>query len=424
MKKIIVRGGKPLHGNVEIGGMKNAALPILFSTILTGDVCVIENIPPVGDIEVTLQILETMGARVMRLSPTVVEIDTREVRQGSSPNALVRRLRGSTYLLGAELARYGNTRVGLSGGCNFGARPIDQHIKGFAALGATVEEVGGFVSAQAPGGLHGAQVVLDNVSVGATVNILLAACLADGVTTIENAAHEPHIVDLANFLNTCGANIIGAGTSVIKVRGVRELHGCRYTLIPDMIEAGTYMVAAAMAGGEVTLCHVIPRHMEAVTAKLREMGIGVEVGGDAITVTRTGPFRSASVRTQPYPGFPTDMQPQLTALLTLASGDPGSVTETVFAQRFGYVEELRRMGAAINVDNTNATATVLGVTSLHGAQVTSLDLRAGAALVLAGLAAIGETEICEAETIERGYVDIVGKLTSLGADIRMIADGN
>ncbi len=424
MKKIIVRGGKPLHGSVEIGGMKNAALPILFSTILTGDVCVIENIPPVGDIEVTLQILETMGARVMRLSPTVVEIDTREVRQGSSPNALVRRLRGSTYLLGAELARYGNTRVGLSGGCNFGARPIDQHIKGFAALGATVEEVGGFVSAQAPGGLHGAQVVLDNVSVGATVNILLAACLADGVTTIENAAHEPHIVDLANFLNTCGANIIGAGTSVIKVRGVRELHGCRYTLIPDMIEAGTYMVAAAMAGGEVTLCHVIPRHMEAVTAKLREMGIGVEVGGDAITVTRTGPFRSASVRTQPYPGFPTDMQPQLTALLTLASGDPGSVTETVFAQRFGYVEELRRMGAAINVDNTNATATVLGVTSLHGAQVTSLDLRAGAALVLAGLAAIGETEICEAETIERGYVDIVGKLTSLGADIRMIADGN
>lgn len=422
MKKIILRGGNPLHGSVEIGGMKNAALPILFSTILTGDVCVIENIPPVGDIEVTLQILDAMGARVTRLSPTVVEIDTSEVRQGSSPNALVRRLRGSTYLLGAELARYGCARVGLSGGCNFGARPIDQHIKGFAALGATVEEIGGFVSACVSDRLHGAQVVLDNVSVGATVNILMAACLADGITTIENAAHEPHIVDLANFLNTCGANITGAGTSVIKVRGVKQLHGCRYTLIPDMIETGTYMVATAMAGGEVTLRHVIPRHMEAVSAKLREMGIGVEADGDAITVTRTGPFHSASVRTLPYPGFPTDMQPQLTALLTLASGDPGSVTETVFKQRFGYVEELRRMGAAINVDHANATAIVLGVTSLHGAQVTSLDLRAGAALVIAGLAATGETVICEAETIERGYADIVGKLSSLGADIRMVSE--
>ncbi len=420
MKKIKIRGGRPLRGQIEIGGMKNAALPILFATIITGDICVIENIPPVGDIEVTLDILKTMGAKVTRLSPTVVEIDTREVQQGSSPEMLVRRLRGSTYLIGCELARFGRAKVGLSGGCNFGARPIDLHKKGFVALGASVTDDDGYVSAQVKGRLKGCKIVMDNISVGATANILMAACTAEGLTTIENAAHEPHIVDLASFLNSCGAHISGAGTSVIKVRGVEKLHGCRYAIIPDMIEAGTYMVAAAATQGEVTLTGVISRHLDAVSAKMKEMGIVVIDDGDSITVKTTGSFGSTNIQAVPYPGFPTDMQPQITALLSLAGGI-STVTENVFKKRFRYVEELRRMGAAISVDDQNSTATIVGVHRLHGATVTSTDLRAGAALIIAGLAAEGETCILAvAETIERGYCDIVGKLRAVGADIEFV----
>ena len=421
MKKIKIRGGKPLKGQIEISGMKNAALPILFATIITGDVCVIENLPPVGDIEVTLEILQAMGAKVMRHSPTVVEIDTRDIKQGSSPAGMVRRLRGSNYLIGAELARFGRAKVGTTGGCNFGARPIDLHIKGFSALGATVTDGDGFVSAHTGERLKGTKIVMDKISVGATANILIAATTAQGMTIIENAAHEPHIVDLASFLNSCGAHISGAGTSVIKVRGVEKLHGCQYTIIPDMIEAGTYMVAAAATHGELVLNNVISRHLDAVSAKMREMGIIVIDEGDRITVKTTGSFNSAKIQAVPYPGFATDMQPQITALLSLASGI-STVTENVFKKRFQYVEELQRMGAAISVDNQGSTATVLGVRKLHGATVTALDLRAGAAMVIAGLAAEGETCVLDVETIERGYYDIVGKLRSVGADIELVEE--
>ncbi len=416
MNKMKIRGGNALKGHVEIGGMKNAALPILFATIIANDICVIDNLPPVGDIETTLEILKAMGAKITRRSPTEVEIDTRNVEQGASPNALVRCLRGSNYLIGAELARYGHAKVGSTGGCNFGARPIDLHKKGFVALGATVDDADGYVSATVNGSLTGTKIVMDNISVGATANILLAASTAQGLTTIENAAHEPHIVDLAGFLNTCGANITGAGTSVIKVRGVKRLHGCHYTIIPDMIETGTYMVAAAATGGNVTLQNVIPRHMDAVSAKLREMGIVVQDNGDSITVCSNGSFSSTNIQAVPYPGFPTDMQPQMTTLLSMADGI-STVTENVFKKRFRYVEELRRMGAAISIDDQSSTATIVGVRTLHGAHVTALDLRAGAAMVIAGLAAHGETVISDVENIERGYVDIVGKLKALGADI-------
>jgi UDP-N-acetylglucosamine 1-carboxyvinyltransferase len=421
MKKIKIRGGHALKGQIEISGMKNAALPILFATIVTGDVCVIENLPPVGDIEVTLKILDIMGAKVTRHSPTVVEIDTRDIKQGSSPAGMVRRLRGSNYLIGAELARFGRAKVGTTGGCNFGARPIDLHIKGFSALGATVTDGDGFVSAHAGERLKGTKIVMDKISVGATANILIAATTAQGMTTIENAAHEPHIVDLASFLNSCGAHISGAGTSVIKVRGVEKLHGCHYTIIPDMIEAGTYMVAAAATHGELVLNNVISRHLDAVSAKMREMGIVVIDEGDRITVKTTGSFNSAKIQAVPYPGFATDMQPQITALLSLANGI-STVTENVFKKRFQYVEELQRMGAAISVDDQGSTATVLGVHKLHGATVTALDLRAGAAMVIAGLAAEGETCVLDVETIERGYYDIVGKLRSVGADIELVEE--
>ena len=421
MKKIKIRGGHALKGQIEISGMKNAALPILFATIVTGDVCVIENLPPVGDIEVTLKILDIMGAKVTRHSPTVVEIDTRDIKQGSSPAGMVRRLRGSNYLIGAELARFGRAKVGTTGGCNFGARPIDLHIKGFSALGATVTDGDGFVSAHAGERLKGTKIVMDKISVGATANILIAATTAQGMTTIENAAHEPHIVDLASFLNSCGAHISGAGTSVIKVRGVEKLHGCHYTIIPDMIEAGTYMVAAAATHGELVLNNVISRHLDAVSAKMREMGIIVIDEGDRITVKTTGSFNSAKIQAVPYPGFATDMQPQITALLSLANGI-STVTENVFKKRFQYVEELQRMGAAISVDDQGSTATVLGVHKLHGATVTALDLRAGAAMVIAGLAAEGETCVLDVETIERGYYDIVGKLRSVGADIELVEE--
>lgn len=420
MKKIIVRGGKSLYGNVNISGMKNAALPIIFASILVGERCVVENLPPVSDVELSLEILEKMGATVERLGNNAVAIDTKNFQNGTSPKELVSKLRGSTYLLGAELGRFGEACVGSSGGCDFGSRPIDQHIKGFVALGAKYQNDDTYNILKAErGGLYGASVYLDIASVGATINVMLAATLANGKTTIDNAAREPHIVDVANFLNMCGARITGAGTSVIKIQGVPELHGCNYTILPDMIEAGTYMAAAAAAGGRVGIRGVIPKHVETVTAKLLEMNVDVEMYEDIITVSRYAPLGSANVKTYFYPGFPTDMHPQFSALLATANGT-SVVTESVWESRFQYVEELCRMGADITVDGNRAT--INGVPILSAAEVTATDLRAGAALIIAGLTAEGETVIYGVEKIERGYDDIVGKLRALGADIELIEE--
>ncbi len=420
MKKILVRGGKPLYGNINISGMKNAALPIVFASILVGDRCVVENLPAVSDVELSLKILECMGATVERLENNVVAIDTKNFVNGTSPVEMVSKLRGSTYLLGAELGRFGEARVGSSGGCDFGSRPIDQHIKGFCALGAKFESCDTYNYVKAgPGGLYGTSVYLDIASVGATINVMLAATLAKGKTTIDNAAREPHIVDLANFLNMCGARITGAGTSVIKITGVEELHGCNYTILPDMIEAGTYMAAVAAVGGRVGVRGVVPKHMETVTAKLLEMGVDVEIYDDIITVARFVRPGPANVKTYFYPGFPTDMHPQFSALLSVANGT-SSVTESVWESRFQYVEELKKMGADISVEGNRAT--INGVERLKGAEVTASDLRAGAALIIAGLNAEGETVVSGVEKIERGYDNIVGKLRDIGADIELIEE--
>lgn len=419
MNKIIINGGHPLFGDINVSGMKNAALPIIFASILTRDRCVIENLPEVSDVAISLRILGAMGASVKMLNKTTVEIDTTHLVGGTSPVELVSKLRGSTYLLGAELGRFGEARVGFSGGCDFGTRPIDQHKKGFEALGATMTIDGGCNHVKsAPGGLCGASVYFDIASVGATINVILAAVMTPGKTSIDNAAREPHIVDLANFLNMCGARISGAGTSFIKIQGVERLHGCNYTIVPDMIEAGTYMVAAAAAGGRVTLRGVIPKHMETVTAKLQEMGVAVDECDDSIVVSRMGGLRHANIKTYFYPGFPTDMHPQFSALLAMAEGT-SIITEGVFESRFRYVDELAKMNADISVDGRNAT--IVGKDRLTGAPVNATDLRGGAALVIAALAAEGRTEISHIEYIERGYDNIVGKLRGVGADITMVS---
>ena len=417
MDKIVVGGGIPLNGTVEISGAKNAALPVLFGTILTADRCVIEDVPEILDVDLTLEILEKMGAKVRR-DHTTVEIDTREVLPCRSPYELVSRMRGSTYLIGAELGRFKKTKVGMTGGCNFGIRPIDQHVKGFEALGAKVDTRGGYVEAVAED-LAGCEVYFDVVSVGATVNVILASVFAEGTTVLENAAREPHIVDLANFLNACGANIIGAGTDVIKIKGVQALHGCTYAIIPDMIEAGTFMFAAAATGGNVKINNVIPKHLDSISAKLTEMGVYVEELDDAIIVKRDGDMKNVNVKTRPYPGFPTDMQPQMTALLCFANGD-SKVTEGVWENRFRYVEELRKTGA--NIDIAGKTAIIHGgAAELVGAPMHSVDLRAGAAMVIMGLAINGRTEIFDIHTIERGYDNIIQKFRALGADIRKVS---
>ena len=417
--KILIRGGQPLHGEITVSGMKNAALPILFATILVKGTCVLNNIPDVSDITISLQILEAMGADISKRSDGAIRIDTKNLCQGSSPLELVKRLRGSTYLLGAELGRFHKATVGWPGGCDFGTRPIDQHIKGFEALGAVIKQDNGYIRLQAENGLTGNSVYFDVVSVGATVNVILAATLAKGTTVIDNAAREPHIVDLANFLNSCGANITGAGTSVIKIRGVESLHGCVYTIIPDMIEAGTFMVAAAATGGWVQIRSVIPKHVESVTAKLTEMGVQVEESDDSILVRSTGELRGVNITTLPYPGFPTDMHPQFAPLLCMAS-NISCIQERVWENRFRYVEELRKMGALIMVDSRSATFS--GGNRLMGAPVDAMDLRAGAALIIAGLAAEGRTEIGGVQYIKRGYVDIVHKFRMLGADIEEIEE--
>ena len=419
MTKYMIRGGRRLFGEVTVSGAKNAAVAIIPAALLVDGVCRIENIPQISDVTLFFSILEELGAKVRVLNRHAIEIDCHAIHSTRPSYDLARRIRASYYLLGALLGRFGQATVAMPGGCNFGVRPIDQHIKGFTTMGAEVSVEGGFIHTAAKNGrLTGAPVYLDVVSVGATMNIMMAAALADGVTTIENAAKEPHIVDLANFLNSMGADIKGAGTDSIKIRGVERLTGGSYCIIPDQIEAGTYMAAVAATGGELLLKNVIPKHMDCISAKLMEMGVTVEEEDDTLLVRRTGPLLKANVKTLPYPGFPTDMQPQITAVLALADGT-SLVTEGVYgANRFKYVDELKRLGAHIQVDGK--VAVVEGVHQLVGAPIQACDLRAGAALVIAGLAAQGKTELSHIQYIERGYEDLVGKLRAVGADISLV----
>ena len=417
MTKYIVQGGKPLFGEVEISGAKNAAVAIIPAALLVDGVCRIENIPQISDVTLCLKILDQLGAGIRTVNRHTVEIDCSHIRSTRTSYELARKIRASYYLIGSLLGRFGQAEVAMPGGCNFGgARPIDQHVKGFTTLGAKVVVEGGFIHASAENGrLKGANVYLDVVSVGATMNIMMAAVMADGNTVIENAAKEPHIVDLANFLNSMGANIRGAGTDTIKIRGVERLSGGSYAIIPDQIEAGTYMAAVAAAGGQVLVKNIIPKHMDCITAKLVEMGVEVVEHEDTLLVRRSGPLHKTNIKTLPYPGFPTDMQPQITTVLTLAEGT-SLVTESVWGSRYRYVDELKRMGAKIQVDDK--TAVVEGVDHLTGAPIQASDLRAGAALVIAALAARGESEITQVQYIERGYENIIAKLRALGADIR------
>ena len=417
----MIRGGRRLYGEVTVSCAKNAAVAIIPAALLVDGVCRIENIPQISDVTLFFSILEELGAKVRVLNRHAIEIDCHAIHSTRPSYDLARRIRASYYLLGALLGRFGQATVAMPGGCNFGVRPIDQHIKGFTTMGAEVSVEGGFIHTAAKNGrLTGAPVYLDVVSVGATMNIMMAAALADGVTTIENAAKEPHIVDLANFLNSMGADIKGAGTDSIKIRGVERLTGGSYGIIPDQIEAGTYMAAVAATGGELLLKNVIPKHMDCISAKLMEMGVTVEEEDDTLLIRRTGPLLKANVKTLPYPGFPTDMQPQITAVLALAEGT-SLVTEGVYgANRFKYVDELKRLGAHIQVDGK--VAVVEGVQQLVGAPIQACDLRAGAALVIAGLAAQGTTELSHVQYIERGYEDLVGKLRAVGADISLLDD--
>ena len=421
MTKYIVQGGRPLFGEVEISGAKNAAVAIIPAALLVDGVCRIENIPQISDVTMSLKILEQLGANIRSINPHVVEIDCRHIRSTRTSYELSRKIRASYYLIGALLGRFGQAEVAMPGGCNFGGvRPIDQHVKGFTALGAKVVVEGGFIHASAENGrLKGANIYLDVVSVGATMNIMMAAVMAEGNTVIENAAKEPHIVDLANFLNSMGANIRGAGTDTIKICGVDHLSGGSYAIIPDQIEAGTYMAAVAATGGQVLVKNIIPKHMDCITAKLQECGVEVEEREDTLLVRSTGKLHRANVKTMPYPGFPTDMQPQITTVLSLAEGT-SLVTEGVWSNRYRYVDELRRMGASIQVDEK--TAVVEGVDHLTGAPIQAYDLRAGAAMVIAALAAHGQSEISCVQYIERGYEDIVSKLRALGADIRAVEE--
>ena len=419
MAKYVITGGKPLKGNVTISGAKNAAVAILPAAILINGTCRIENVPDISDVRILLNILEGMGADVHRLDGGVVEINCTDLQYKEPDAELVRKLRASYYFMGSMLGRFRKACVALPGGCNFASRPIDQHIKGFSALGALVEETEDYV-ALTPGenGLNGAEVNLDVVSVGATMNIIIAAALLPGQTIIQNAAREPHIVDLANFLNTMGAEISGAGTNTVKIRGVESLHGGNYAIIPDQIEAGTYMAAAAATGGDVLVCNVIPKHMDCISTKLREMGATVTEHDDSIRVTANGRLRRATVKTMPYPGFPTDMQSQICVCMALADG-VSRITESVYETRFfGYCSELESMGAAITIEGKIATIT--GTEQLHGAAVRAHDLRAGAALIIAGLAADGTTEVEDIHYVERGYERLIEKVTSLGADIRRV----
>ena len=418
MEQYIIRGGNPLAGEVEISGAKNAALGILAAAIMTDETVLIENLPDVRDINVLLEAMESIGVKVERITRHAVMMNSAQIGDVSVDYEYIKRIRASYYLIGALLGKYKKAVVPLPGGCNIGSRPIDLHIKGFKALGCTYSLNDGMIEVSAKE-LRGAHIYLDMVTVGATMNIILAAVKAKGLTVIENAAREPHVVDLANFLNSMGANISGAGTDVIKIRGVEHLKGITYSIIPDQIEAGTYMAAAAATRGDVLVKNVTPKHLESITAKLMEMGVTVVEYDDAVRVRCDGPLSKCNVKTMPHPGFPTDMQPQIAALLSIAQGT-SILNESVWENRFRYVEELKRMGAQITVEGKSAI--IEGVEYLKGAPVRATDLRAGAAMIIAGLAAHGVTKIEDIEHIQRGYEDIVEKFVGLGADMYLMLD--
>ena len=417
MEQYVIKGGNPLVGEVDIAGAKNAALGILAASIMSDETIVIENLPDVRDINVLLEAIQEIGATVDRVDKSTVRINGSTIREISVDYEFIKKIRASYYLLGALLGKYKHAEVPLPGGCNIGSRPIDQHLKGFKALGANVSILNGAIIAKADN-LHGSHIFMDVVSVGATINIMMAASMAPGRTIIENAAKEPHVVDVANFLNNMGANIKGAGTDVIRIRGVEKLHKTVYTIIPDQIEAGTFMFAAAATGGDITVKNVIPKHLEATTAKLLEIGCEVEEFDDAVRVRAGKKIHHTNVKTLPYPGYPTDMQPQITVALALGDG-MSIVTESIFENRFKYVDELARMGASIKVKGNSAV--IDGVKKLMGARVCAQDLRAGAALVIAGLAAEGITIIDDIHYIQRGYENFEEKLRSLGAEIEKVS---
>lgn len=420
MDKLVILGGARLNGEVTISGAKNSAVAIVAAAVLVAGKCVIDNVPDVSDIRVMAEIIGRLGGSAEFTAPGVLEVDCTELNRVEAQYEMVRKIRASSYLMGALLGRFNRAKVALPGGCDFGVRPIDLHIKGFQAMGAKVVVEHGLVDLEAEH-LCGAHIYFDQVSVGATINVMLAAALADGVTVLENAAKEPHIVDVANFLNCMGANVKGAGTDVIKVTGVSELHGGAYSVIPDQIEAGTFMIAAAATRGDVLIKNVITKHLESISAKLVEMGVTVEEFDDSIRVAADKPITKANFKTMPYPGFPTDLQPQMLTLLTIAEGT-SIVTENVWDNRFKYVDELIRMGANISVDGR--TAVVEGVSRLTGSPVSSTDLRAGAAMVLAGLMAHGVTEVYNLKYIDRGYENFEGKLKSLGAQLARRSGSN
>lgn len=417
MDKFIIKGGRRLTGEVTISGAKNAAVAILPAVILSDEPCIIENVPSISDVNICLRILTEMGAKVTNIGKDAYRIDPTSINNFCVPYETARKMRASYYFLGALLGKFNKARVSMPGGCPLGDRPIDQHLKAFAALGAKYTLSQGMIDLKADK-LRGSQIFFDVVTVGATMNAMLAAVKAEGLTIIENAAKEPHIVDLANFLNSMGANIMGAGTDVIKIRGVDKLRGCTYAVIPDQIEAGTFMAAIAATKGDAIIKNVIPKHLESITKKMEKIGVNIEQFDDSLHVWVDGPLVKANIKTAPHPGFPTDMQSQIATLLTLAEGT-SIITENIWEQRFRYVDELRRMGADITVNGK--VALIEGTGKLMGAPVKACDLRAGAALIIAGLAASGVTEIEDIFHIERGYDCMEGKLRALGADIEKVS---
>lgn len=415
VEKFVIHGGNKLHGNISISGAKNAALAIIPAALFSGGICRIENVPEISDVNTMVKILKSLGAVVTIPEKNVLVIDSSNVKPITIPDEMTRKLRASYYLLGVLLGNFGRAAVAMPGGCYFGVRPIDQHIKGFEALGAKVNTDSAIVKAESNGSLYGSSVYFDVVSVGATINVMLASVKATGLTIIENAAREPHIVDLANFLNSMGADVRGAGTEVIKIRGVKEMHGCTYSIIPDQIEAGTYMAAVAACGGDVTIDNVIPKHLESITNKLEDCGVTVIEGDENVRIISDGTgVKPCRVKTSPHPGFPTDMQPQFATLLCTCKGK-STVVEDVWDNRFKYIDQLRRMGADILVNGD--TAVISGIYKLRAAPVEADDLRAGAAMVIAGLMAEGTTTVGNIKLIDRGYENLVEKLTAVGAEI-------
>lgn len=418
MSKYVIRGGKKLTGEVKISGAKNAAVGILAASIMTDEDILIENIPDVWDINVMLDAIQVLGANVTRIDRNTVKINSKNANITELSDKNLGKMRATYYFVGALLARHHKSKVIFPGGCNIGARPINLHLKGFSALGANAYEKDGYIITEAED-LRGTSIYLDVVSVGATVNIMLAAVLSQGITTIENSAKEPHVVDIANFLNSMGANIKGAGTDVIRIKGVKKLHGTNYSVIPDQIEAGTYMALATITKGDITIKNIIPKHLESISAKLLDCGNQVIAYDEALRVIGSEDILPTTIKTMPYPGFPTDMQPQFACTLSLSVGK-SKIEESIFENRFKYVDEVKKMGAKIIVDNS--TLIIEGVKQLEGKKVTAPDLRAGAGLVLACLAANGESEIDKIEFVERGYEDFVNKLKELGADIKKIEE--